>query len=444
MGPRVIEDAAPIKPYRTQRARPLRGLVTLPGDPVLAARALLVAAMARGESRFDNVPTAAAVTAMADAVSALGARADLNGSVATVSGMGVGGFLEPFEAIDAGALGDAAALLFGATGIYPFETRFAGVGRPAPTIVQPLDELGIRIDWNADRPGPLTFRGPVTPVPGPFTAATEGAKSALLLAAAAIPGTTEVSEPFASLDHTERLLAAFGARIATRADAESGAVVEVQGLADLAARSFEIPGDPAFAAATLVAGLVVPGAEIEIANALLNPWRASLLELMVAMGGDLRVTEQTVSGGEEVGRLSVRHGALSGIEVPGPRTALLGDELPMLILAACFARGDTVIEGALGAETETGWLDALLRGLTANGAAWEWAGEALVIHGQGRVRGGGRIPAHPDPRIALVFLIMGMATRDPMRVEEGGGIEGRFAGLLDAFTALGATFRRDS
>jgi 3-phosphoshikimate 1-carboxyvinyltransferase len=381
---------------------------------------------------------------MADAVMALGARVVIADGVATVSGLGVAGLLEPFEAIDAGALGEAASLLFGATGIYPFETRFAGVGRPPAAFAEALDGLGIRIDWNADRPGPLTFRGPATPVPGPFIATTEGAKNALLLAALAIPGTTEVSEPFATLDHTERLLAGFGAGIETRADGETGAIISLEGLSELGAQAFDLPGDPAFAAAVLVAGLIAPGAGIEIANVLLNPWRASLLELLVAMGGDLRVTGQTMAGGEDAGRLSVRQSPLSGIEVPAPRTALLGDDLPMLILAASFARGDTVIAGALHTETEAGWLDALLRGLTANGVAWDWSGDALVIHGQGRVRGGGHIAAHADPRIALFFLIVGMATRDPMRVEEGGAIGGRFPGLLEALTALGATFRRES
>lgn len=426
---------------RTQRARPLRGTFEVPGDPALAMRVLLVAAMALGESRIANLPRHPAAAAMAAAIVALGARGEAGDGAVTVSGLGIGGLLEPDAPLDLAANDDLAALLMGAIGIYPFETRLAGSGRPVGPLLEALEGLGITIDWNGERRGPLSLHGPVTPLPGAYHAGSDAAATALMMAAATIPGTTTITVRGPAHDHTERMLEGFGAQVNWFDDAEGLRTIRLEGLPDLRARDLRLAGDPALAAIGMVAGAVVPGAEIELADVLLNPARTQAHDVLTEMGAELTVVGQERSGGEDVARIRVRHSALTGIHIAAGRTAALGEALPMVLLAASFARGDTVIEG-LDEEAMAGWVAAFTTGLAANGVQFEPGGGRLLIRGQGRITGGGTVSG-ADPRVALIFLMMGMATRDPITVVDHSGLEERYSGVLDRLAALGATFKEE-
>ncbi len=437
----MSELSQPMRPLRTQRARPLRGTFAVPGDPTVAMRALLIAAMARGESRILNLPRHPVVAAMAAAIVSLGARGEAAEGGVTISGLGVGGLLEPNGALDLLADDDLAALLLGAVGIYPFETRFAGSGRPVGALLNALEALGIVIDWNGERRGPLALRGPRTPVPGPYPAGSDAARTALLLATTSIPGITTITARRAAHDHTERMLEAFGANIEWADDEEGVRTIRIEGLPDLGGRDLLLPGNPTGTAVGIVAGLVTQGAEIEVDGVLLNPARTLVVDVLTEMGADLAAVSHGRSGGEDVARIAVRQTALGGLHFDAERTAALADELPMLLVAASFARGDTVIKGL--PEDSEGWIAEVTAGFTANGVQWRKEGDTLIVHGQGRVTGGGTIAAPADPRTALVFLMMGMATRDPITVMDHSGLEGRYPGVLNALTALGASFREE-
>src|SRR5690606_26310033 len=286
----------------------------------------------------------------------------------------------------------------------------------------PLRAIGVEVVEDHDGRLPIALRGPETPLPVDYRVpmASAQVKSALLLAGLVIPGESRVIESVMTRDHTEKMLEGFGADIRIATDDAGVRTITVRGLPDLRAQSLVVPGDPSSAAFPLVAALIVPGSEVLIENVLLNATRTGLIDTLIEMGGDIALENRRASGGEDIADLRVRHSRLRGVRVPPERAPAMIDEYPVLAIAAAFAQGRTEMPGIEELRVkESDRLSAVARGLEANGVACTEGHDFLVVEGRGGVAGGGVVETHLDHRIAMSFLVMGLASDAPVTVDDG-------------------------
>jgi 3-phosphoshikimate 1-carboxyvinyltransferase len=289
----------------------------------------------------------------------------------------------------------------------------------------------------------LTLEGARNPVPIVYKTPVASAqiKSAVLLAGLAAPGETTVVENEASRDHTERLLKHFGAQVRVEADGAHGRKITVRGEPELAAAPVVVPADPSSAAFPMVAASIVPGSELILTDVMTNPLRTGLIVTLREMGADIDALELRNAGGEEVADLRVRASALHGVEVPAARAPSMIDEYPVLAVAASFAEGVTVMRGLKELRVkESDRLSAVADGLRANGVEVEIQGDDLLVQGTGRVPGDGLVATRMDHRIAMAFLVMGLASEKPVRVDDAAFIATSFPGFTPLLRRLGAEF----
>ncbi len=427
------------------RAPPLRGRFSLPGDKSISHRALMFSAMTIGESEISGLLESADVLATAAAMRAYGANVERGGDgVWRVNGLGPGGFLEPEGPIDFGNAGTGVRLTMGIAAAHPFASTFIGdaslSGRPMGRVLDPLRQMGADVIARSGDRLPLSLRGadPMAPIAYRVPVASAQVKSAVLLAGLNIEGVTTVIEPVATRDHTERMLAGFGADLQTGTNADGETVIELTGMPDLRPQTIVVPGDPSSAAFLLVAGLIVEGSDLTIETVLLNPARTGLLTTLQEMGADLTIANERLSGGETIGDIRVRRSALRGVAVPPQRAPSMIDEYPVLAIAAAFAEGRTIMDGLAELRVkESDRLDAIVRGLKANGVACEEGAESLAVTG-GAAPGGGTVATCLDHRIAMSFLVMGLATANPVTIDDGAAIATSFPHFVDLMTGLGA------
>jgi 3-phosphoshikimate 1-carboxyvinyltransferase len=370
-------------------------------------------------------------------------RAD--SGVWSMKGLGVGGLLEPEHVIDYGNAGTGVRLAMGIAGSHAFSATFTGdaslVGRPMGRVFDPLRRMGVQIVARSGDRLPATLRGPDMPVPIEYRlpVASAQVKSAVLLAGLNVPGTTTVIEPVPTRDHTERMLKAFGAAIDTETGADGARVIRIEGRVDLRPQKIVVPGDPSSAAFPIVAALIVEGSEVTVANVLMNPTRFGLVETLIEMGADIAVENRRNVGGEEVGDIRVRASRLKGIAVPPERAPSMIDEYPILAIAAAFAEGDTKFEGIGELRVkESDRIASVVAGLVANGVEVEEGPESLLVHGRPTVAGGGTVATHLDHRIAMSFLVLGMAAEEAVTVDDGAPIATSFPEFRAMMTGLGA------
>ncbi len=267
-------------------------------------------------------------------------------------------------------------------------------------------------------------------------------KSAVLLAGLNASGATRVVEPEPTRDHTERMLRAFGAEIAV-ADETDGRVITLVGGQALTGCAVEVPGDPSSAAFPLVAALVTPGSEVTVRGVLLNSLRTGLFTTLREMGADLTLSNVRASGGDEIGDVTARHSALRGVIAPPERAASMIDEYPILAIAAAFAEGPTVMRGLAELRVkESDRIALMTAGLAACGVGVEEEAEGLTVVGAERanhpVQGGASVTTMGDHRIAMSFLVLGLAAREGVAVDEAGMIATSFPGFEALMTGLGA------
>ncbi|HEV2083148.1 MAG TPA: 3-phosphoshikimate 1-carboxyvinyltransferase [Brevundimonas sp.] len=424
--------------------RPLNGVVTAPGDKSISHRALILGAMATGTTRIDGLLEGDDVRATARAVEAFGAGVERLGP-GRWRVTGNAGFSRPAGAIDCGNAGTGVRLLMGAAAGYPVSATFDGDAslrkRPMKRVTGPLTAMGARFDWTGaeDRlPATLTGGG-LAGLEFTQKVASAQVKSAILLAGLNATGRTVVVEPEKSRDHTERMLAAFGAHVQVNEEG-AGWRVTLEGGQAFRATEVCVPGDPSSAAFPLAAGLIVPGAEVTVRNVMLNPLRTGLFETWLEMGADLTVSNRRAAGGEEVGDLTARHSRLAGVVVPPERAASMIDEYPILAATAAFARGDTVMRGIGEMRVkESDRIALMAAGLQACGVRVEEEPEGFVVTG-GSVRGGGAVTTHGDHRIAMSHLILGLAAERAVTVDEPGMIATSFPTFVQMMRDLGADF----
>jgi 3-phosphoshikimate 1-carboxyvinyltransferase len=442
-------DHAAKSPLAGRRAGPLKGRVQVPGDKSISQRALILGALAVGETRISGLLEGEDVINTSKAMRALGASVERTGEGAwRLHGVGVGGFRTPDHVLDFGNSATGVRLTMGAVAGCPITATFDGDAslrrRPMSRILDPVALMGART-VNAQDGGrlPVTLAGARDPVPIVYRTPVPSAqiKSAVLLAALAAPGITTVIESEASRDHTERMLTHFGAEVTVALDGEHGRKITLKGEPELVPAPVVVPADPSSAAFPMVAALIVPGSEVILTNVMTNPLRNGLITTLREMGAQIETLNVRSDAGEEMADVRVRGSALRGVEVPAPRAPSMIDEYPMLAVAAAFAEGTTVMRGLKELRVkESDRLAAVADGLRANGVEFEIDGDDLIVHGRGRAAGGGLVTTHMDHRIAMAFLVMGLASERAVGVDDTAFIATSFPGFADMMRRLGASF----
>jgi 3-phosphoshikimate 1-carboxyvinyltransferase len=440
-------DHAAKSPLTARRAGALKGRARVPGDKSISHRALIFGALTVGETPISGLLEGEDVLNTGKAMRALGATVERVAEGAwRVHGVGVGGFRAPEGVLDFGNSGTGCRLVMGAVAGCPVTATFDGDAslrtRPMKRIFDPLELIGAHVLSVTDGGRlPLTLAGARDPIPIVYRTPVPSAqiKSAVLLAGLAAPGETTVVENEASRDHTERLLKHFGAEVRVEAEGAQGRKITLRGEPELAPAPVVVPADPSSAAFPIVAALLAPGSEVILTEVMTNPLRTGLIVTLREMGADIEALDLRTDGGEEMADLRVRASALRGIEVPAARAPSMIDEYPVLAVAASFAQGTTVMRGLKELRVkESDRLAAVAAGLAANGVEVEIEGDDLIVHGKGRVPGGGTVITHMDHRIAMAFLVMGLASEKPVRVDDAAIIATSFPGFSALMRALGA------
>lgn len=370
-----------------------------------------------------------------------------------VQGVGVGGLKESHGVLDMGNAGTGARLLMGLVTPYPFTTFFTGDAslskRPMARVIAPLSQMGAAFVAREGDRLPLALVGTASPVPLTYRLPVPSAqvKSAVLLAGLNTRGRTTVIEPQATRDHTENMLRGLGFEV-NQEELEDGArSISLAGHQSppRRERALNVPGDPSSAAFLLVAALLIPESDITVRGVCVNPLRTGLFTTLREMGAALDVLNPREEGGEPVADIRARGSALKGVRVPAARAASMIDEYPILAVAAAFAEGETVMEGLSELRVkESDRLSAIAEGLTACGVKARAEDDTLYVTGQKRPRGGAVIPVRLDHRIAMSFLVLGMASREPVGVDDGSAIATSFPGFTEACNRLGARIATDA
>ncbi|MCQ0971677.1 3-phosphoshikimate 1-carboxyvinyltransferase [Paracoccus sp. TK19116] len=441
---------APARPMSSRRGGPLKGTAQVPGDKSISHRALILGALSVGETRITGLLEGQDVLDTAKAMAAFGAQVErVCDGEWSVHGVGVGGFAEPEGVIDCGNSGTGVRLIMGAMATTPITATFTGDAslskRPMARITDPLSQFGAQIIARDGGRLPVTITGATDPVPLRYKTPVASAqiKSAVLLAGLNAPGETVVIEAEATRDHSERMLRGFGAQIATETTPE-GRVITLRGCPELIAQPVAVPRDPSSAAFPVAAALIVPGSEIRVPGVSRNPTRDGLYVTLIEMGADIVFENEREEGGEPVADLVVRHSTLKGVEVPPERAASMIDEFPILSVIAAFAEGPTVMNGVAELRVkESDRIDAMARGLEANGVRVEETRDSMTVHGATTVPGGAVATTHLDHRIAMSFLILGLATQKPVSIDDGGPITTSFPDFVPLMRKLGGELNDD-
>jgi 3-phosphoshikimate 1-carboxyvinyltransferase len=433
-----------MKPLLSRKSRGLTGRITVPGDKSMSHRSLMLGAVADGNTVIEGLLEADDVLHTARAMRALGAAVEKDGQGRwQVKGVGIGGLRTPAEPLDFGNSGTGIRLAMGlmaTTGLTAHCVGDASLSkRPMARVTKPLTLFGARFETSEGDRLPLTLHGAADAkgISYELPVASAQVKSAVLLAGLNAAGETTVLEKLPTRDHTERMLKAFGARISTQAVAGATRIA-VEGRHPLKGQSIAVPGDPSSAAFPMVAALVAEGSDITIGNIMLNPTRTGLITTLLEMGADITIENRRLAGGEEVGDIRVRSSRLNGVRVPPERAPSMIDEYPILSVAAAFAEGTTRMEGIEELRVkESDRLAAVEAGLQANGVVTHSGPDWLEVHGGG-APGGGKVKTHMDHRIAMSFIVMGLASRIHTTVDDASFITTSFPGFTDLLNGLGA------
>lgn len=448
-----MSSSLPPAPARARRSGALTGRARVPGDKSISHRALILGLLAAGETRIEGLLEGEDVLATARACEALGASVErLAAGRWRVNGVGVGALKRPDHTLDFGNAGTGARLMMGVVGGHPIEATFDGDAslrsRPMRRILDPLETMGALVVSSAEGGRtPLTLRGPNRTIPITYETPAPSAqiKSAVLLAGLNAPGVTTVIEREATRDHTERMLRAFGADVTVEPHGEHGRLIRLVGECELTPAAIEVPADPSSSAFPLVAALIAPGSEILIEDVMTNPLRSGLLTTLLEMGADVTLIDEREEGGETVADLLVKASSLVGVDVPPERAPSMIDEYPILAVAAAFATGETRMRGLSELRVkESDRLTAVHTGLVAQGVDAVVEGDDLIVRGTGSVPGGGApVATWLDHRIAMSFLVMGLASEKPVAIDDANMIMTSFPDFTPLMRGLGAAIELD-
>ncbi|MBX8782243.1 3-phosphoshikimate 1-carboxyvinyltransferase [Ochrobactrum sp. GRS2] len=435
------------KPATSRRSRDLKGDIRIPGDKSISHRSFMFGGLASGETRISGLLEGEDILATGKAMQAMGAQIRKEGDIWIINGTGNGCLLEAETPLDFGNAGTGVRLTMGLVGTYDMKTSFLGdaslTSRPMARVLNPLREMGVQVEAAEGDRLPLTLRGPRTanPIRYRVPMASAQVKSAVLLAGLNTPGVTTVIEPIMTRDHTEKMLQGFGADLSVETDKDGVRHIHIAGQGKLTGQIIDVPGDPSSTAFPLVAALITEGSDLIIRNVLMNPTRTGLITTLQEMGAEIDILDPRLAGGEDVADLRVRSSKLTGITVPVERAPSMIDEYPVLAIAAAFAEGETIMDGLDELRIkESDRLAAVARGLEANGVDCTEGEMSLSVRGNpsGKGFGGGTVATHLDHRIAMSFLVLGLASEKPVTVDDATMIATSFPEFMDLMRGLGA------
>ena len=417
--------------YLIQPGGSLNGRLRVPGDKSISHRAVIIGALAEGTSRVSGLLEGEDVLATVAAFRAMGV--EINGPQdgrLSIEGVGLHGLQRPRAPLDLGNSGTAMRLLAGVLAAQPFDSTLTGDAslrqRPMRRVADPLNAMGASITTADNGCPPLNIQGGrrLQGIDYAMPVASAQVKSAILLAAMYASGTTLVSEPVPTRDHTERILRAFGYEIETR-----GAKVRLHGGERLHAREVAVPGDLSSAAFFLVGATIATDADLLIEGVGVNPTRTGVLELLERMGARLELTPRGETGGEPVADIRARSSRLQGVVIGADEVSRAIDEFPVLFIAAACAQGETVLHGAEELRVkESDRIAVMARGLAQLGIDAQERPDGIIIRG-GKL-GGGAVDSFGDHRVAMAFAMAGLAAVDPVRVRDCKNVDTSFPGFV--------------
>ena len=439
-------------PMSSTRVTNLHGEANVPGDKSISHRSLILGALSIGKTKIHGLLEGQDVIDTAKAMSSFGAlvKKHKNGEW-TVDGFGVGGFAEPEKVIDCGNSGTGVRLIMGAMSTSDVTATFTGDAslnkRPMARITEPLNLFGAKTFSRRDGKLPITVVGSEAPIPITYQTPVASAqiKSAILFAGLNSPGTTTVIEKEKTRDHTERMLKGFGANIISEQTSE-GNIIKLEGYPELKAQEIRVPRDPSSAAFPVCAALITEGSDILVPNIGLNPTRSGLFDTLKEMNANITFENENFQGGEPMADIRAQFSPeMKGIDVPPERAASMIDEYPILSVVAAFAKGKTMMRDVRELRVkESDRIDAMAKGLKSNGLKIEegedwWSVEGREIDG---VVGGGVCETFLDHRIAMSFLVMGMASQRTLTIDDSSPITTSFPSFENLMAQIGANFQK--
>lgn len=416
----------------------LQGTLKIPGDKSISHRSIMFGSLAKGTTTITNFLMGADCLSTIACFRALGIHITVDKDLVTVEGKGLHGLTAPSNTLDCGNSGTTIRLISGILSGQNFETTLTGDAslqqRPMNRVISPLSQMGAQIQGNEAGKCPLHISpAPLHGIHYTSPVASAQVKSALLLAGLYADSPTTVTEPHLSRDHTERMLAAFGARIET--DDCTATIYPTQ---ELFGQSIDVPGDISSAAFFMVAGLITPNTHLILQNVGVNPSRRGILDVLIAMGGDITCTNERLVCGEPVCDLTVRSSKLHGITIGGATIPTLIDEVPILAVAACFAEGETVIQDATELKVkETNRIDAVYNELSKMGAKITPTDDGMIITGNTPLHGCDHLTSYHDHRMAMSLAIAGINASSPSWIQDSACVDVSFPGFFEILGQLG-------
>ena len=439
-------------PMLSKRVTNLSGQANVPGDKSISHRSLILGALSIGKTKIHGLLEGQDVLDTARAMNSFGALVEKhkNGEW-TVNGFGVGGFAEPKNVIDCGNSGTGVRLIMGAMSTSDITATFTGDAslnkRPMARITEPLNLFGAKTFSRRNGKLPITVVGSEAPIPITYQTPVASAqiKSAILLAGLNSPGTTTVIEKEKTRDHTERMLQGFGANILSE-KTNDGNIIKLEGYPELKAQEISVPRDPSSAAFPICAALITEGSDILVPNIGLNPTRSGLFDTLKEMNANIYFENENFQSGEPMADIRAKFSPdMTGTDVPPERAPSMIDEYPILSVVAAFAKGRTMMRGVRELRVkESDRIDAMAKGLKSNGLKikegedW-WSVEGHEIDG---VNGGGICETFLDHRIAMSFLILGMASKRAVTIDDSSPITTSFPIFENLMSQIGASFQK--
>tara|TARA_A200000113_G_scaffold123385_1_gene110986 strand:+ start:2254 stop:3606 length:1353 start_codon:yes stop_codon:yes gene_type:complete len=439
-------------PISSKRVSNLRGQAKVPGDKSISHRSLILGALSVGQTKIHGLLEGQDVIDTAKAMSSFGALVEKHeNGYWTVDGFGVGGFAEPEKVIDCGNSGTGVRLIMGAMSTTDITATFTGDAslnrRPMARITEPLNLFGAKTYGRRHGKLPITVVGAASAVPITYQTPVASAqiKSSILFAGLNTAGETTIIEKEKTRDHTERMLQGFGAEVETETTSK-GHIVRVKGYPELLPQEIKVPRDPSSAAFPVCAALITEGSDVLVPNIGLNPTRSGLFETLREMNANITFENESFQGGEPVADIRAKFSPnMIGIDVPPKRAASMIDEYPILSVVASFAKGKTLMREVSELRVkESDRIDAMAKGLRSNGLSIEegedwWSVEGREIDG---VKGGGLCETFLDHRIAMSFLILGMASKSSVKIDDSSPITTSFPIFESLMAEIGANFQK--
>jgi 3-phosphoshikimate 1-carboxyvinyltransferase len=429
----MADKPAPAIPLSAARSPWLRGSIKVPGDRVVSRLVLILAALSRGETVVERLSASPDISAMIAALRQLGVAIAAEAGKCTVQGAGPNGLLAPDGVVELGALGESGLLLIAMLGVQDFESRFSGYA-PSPmgeALLDFLNRTGTRVERGE---GSLTLRGPRFALPLDLRLPREAMalKAPLLLASLVIAGTSFVHLPGEN-DLSDGLILGFGGALTTTSD-DDGTRIAIEGMTPLKAQQFAVPGDPVFAAFPAVAALIAADSEIAVETLSISPERMVVIDALKLMGADIAMTPAK-EGGRDTADLVAKTSKLRGIVIR-PDFGIEPEDLPILAVAAAFAKGETLFDG-LGEGLRR--LN-LSRALRANGIECEERPNGLAVTGATKIPGAGTVTTRGDAKLAMAFLMLGLGADKPVTIDDGAAMAEVFPDFVRQFEHVGCRF----